>query len=519
MDFFRKHKCAVFFVVGLSFYWSILRDIFFQVYGIAPEGEGASQDFYYLLFLVCNTVMIVASLALSSGQGRRLLDTCRVVATGVIATAVSAALLLPLAPLARVLLQSLAMLCCSSAFILLTYGWYRAAQCWMPGVRATLAAFSFFGSFVVSLLACLPQPFAVTLPLLTWMVGPGCLVLFFRYTDTLMGYVGESRRQKSGAMSDDASLSKRCGDDASQTRARRLTVLIALFLVVGAVVRGLSKSGQIAAGSPDTDALAVCGLSIVLSLLLALLFHASTYENRTLLIGLAVLMMLFFLGMLIASVSDLAWAGGNVVVVGRTFLVFFLWLVLADMGRDDARAEWDEADCVDADMDAFRSMALFVLVDVLSGLLSYAVVPTMMNLSHFSTEVDLRVFSLAGCFVLIAGTMVTLVALVTDAERDIGARRLAGAPLSEADVRRSVCDALAHEYGLTDREREVLFLLSQGHSQKRIATEMYISTSTEQSHAKALYQKLSVHSKQEVIDRVRVAMDAVLCTEENGGEC
>lgn len=55
------------------------------------------------------------------------------------------------------------------------------------------------------------------------------------------------------------------------------------------------------------------------------------------------------------------------------------------------------------------------------------------------------------------------------------------------------------EYELTDREREVLNLLSKGHSRKMIADEMSVLQSTIDSHIKSIYQKMQVHSVGEAI--------------------
>lgn len=61
---------------------------------------------------------------------------------------------------------------------------------------------------------------------------------------------------------------------------------------------------------------------------------------------------------------------------------------------------------------------------------------------------------------------------------------------------------LREEFGLTQREYEVLELLSRGYSQKKVAELLVLSVSSVQSYSKTVYRKLGVHSKQEVIDLV-----------------
>ena len=62
---------------------------------------------------------------------------------------------------------------------------------------------------------------------------------------------------------------------------------------------------------------------------------------------------------------------------------------------------------------------------------------------------------------------------------------------------------LARSAGLTPRETEVFALLAQGRSIPYIRDELIISRETAATHAKHIYAKLGVHSRQELIDLVR----------------
>lgn len=59
--------------------------------------------------------------------------------------------------------------------------------------------------------------------------------------------------------------------------------------------------------------------------------------------------------------------------------------------------------------------------------------------------------------------------------------------------------------GLSPREREVASLLARGRSLPFIQEELYISAGTAQTHARHIYKKMGVHSRQELIDRVERA--------------
>lgn len=55
------------------------------------------------------------------------------------------------------------------------------------------------------------------------------------------------------------------------------------------------------------------------------------------------------------------------------------------------------------------------------------------------------------------------------------------------------------EYGLTDREKEILKLLVNGMNKKHIAEELHISLLTINTHLKNIYAKLHVHSQVDVV--------------------
>ena len=60
------------------------------------------------------------------------------------------------------------------------------------------------------------------------------------------------------------------------------------------------------------------------------------------------------------------------------------------------------------------------------------------------------------------------------------------------------CAALGREYHLTDREVEVMQMICKGRTKAYIADSLYVTESTVKGHARRLYVKLGVHSKQEL---------------------
>lgn len=85
----------------------------------------------------------------------------------------------------------------------------------------------------------------------------------------------------------------------------------------------------------------------------------------------------------------------------------------------------------------------------------------------------------------------------------------------------SVAAGLVEEFGLSEREGEILSALLKGHSLPRIANDLLISKSTVATHTQHIYKKLGLHSKQELIAfverRCNVAEDAVTGSVENSG--
>ncbi len=82
-----------------------------------------------------------------------------------------------------------------------------------------------------------------------------------------------------------------------------------------------------------------------------------------------------------------------------------------------------------------------------------------------------------------------------------------GAPMTSSVARRVLQmfsqnqKAIKTNYNLTERERDVLHLLVDGHSYKSIAVSLCISLDTVRSHIKSIYDKLHVNSKGEALSK------------------
>ncbi len=62
--------------------------------------------------------------------------------------------------------------------------------------------------------------------------------------------------------------------------------------------------------------------------------------------------------------------------------------------------------------------------------------------------------------------------------------------------------AIADEFGLSPRETEVFVLLARGRSLPIIKNELSIATGTAQTHIRHIYEKLGIHTRQELFDLI-----------------
>ncbi len=90
---------------------------------------------------------------------------------------------------------------------------------------------------------------------------------------------------------------------------------------------------------------------------------------------------------------------------------------------------------------------------------------------------------------------------VPTAEVPVGAQGGNVTIQTEAEFERR-CQILSERAGISERACEVMVLYAKGRSKSRIEQELYISQSTVSFHLRNIYQKLDIHSRQELIDAI-----------------
>lgn len=84
-----------------------------------------------------------------------------------------------------------------------------------------------------------------------------------------------------------------------------------------------------------------------------------------------------------------------------------------------------------------------------------------------------------------------------------------GAPMSPNIARMVIASmqkkslASENKYQLTQREKDILFALSEGTSYKSIATQYFITIDTVRTHIRNIYQKMQVHKQLEAVAKAR----------------
>lgn len=268
------------------------------------------------------------------------------------------------------------------------------------------------------------------------------------------------------------------------------TVLILVpFLLMGSIVRGLYLTGVINY-TPSFEGLIRPMLSITLSLALCLMAYISEQKERLISILWVAFVLLFFGGLFIiaALMPKLAFIDSEIVVISRTFLGFFLWVVITNVARSQ------KTDPI------FLLCIFFLITDCVSGLLTNYAVPFLTLQYPGFAEENRGVLALLMAFILLLGSFGVLgTAALKSVSATSEAPDLANGGEKE---RQEACERISERSKLTNRETEVLYYVSQGHSIKKIAESLFISTSTVQSHVKNLYRKTGLHTRQEVIDCV-----------------
>lgn len=194
------------------------------------------------------------------------------------------------------------------------------------------------------------------------------------------------------------------------------------------------------------------------------------------------------LGFLLLPLSG-AWslAGTAAYRFGYEYIYIVLWaLWVFFAGREGASSVWIVA-CGLASMQVSKLIGFVLSADAVALLGPALDMQVVAGLALFGT-VLFAVFSKGIAF---------------SAEGWEGVRPAAEAPAHEGVAFPEQRYAeVAEGFALSPRETDVFLLLIRGYSRARIAKELVVTEETVKSHVKGIYQKMGVHTKQDLIDTV-----------------
>lgn len=472
-------------LLGLTLWWPLLRrPTGFYVLAGHDFSPAVSRG-WYALFLSCVICLGVAILAMSPrmriyAQSRK----APVIVVGVSCVQFACKLVelfMASSGAVAVLLAFMDVVFYALVFVWLTCVW----AAWVLSLRPSRCAFACCVSFSLSFFLRAASSLAAGADVVVMAVFPVLSVLC-----ALAVWGDSSMGGRVGAVN-------QCNNENSLAAAwhvctqsfRGVTGLLALFLVIAAVTRAVAfgpLDGALLSPTVTPQDWLTIGLAGVV---LAYCLQSGSLQGLPRFVWpLATVVLFAGLSLMSYAGAGAMGAGKQIMVVGRTILGLLFWLVLADKAHDS-----------DNVLAAFAVPFLFT--DAVSSLLGYVVVPGVLSAIGFAELESPTLLAAAVTFALVVVSVVFFARAM-----DPGFGALAGDATSGGGFDAAETDAVPapfEGFALTEREAEVARLLAEGNSQKKIAELMGVSIGTVQTHVKAVYRKLDIHSKQQLIDFVR----------------
>lgn len=462
----QQRKMGAIAVVGMAFWWPLLRN---SIIGFVFSPSLTDHRFSFAAltaFLVCGC-LFAAALVIASRvhpTGRRsprllvalgltaslaVLGACWGASTrwAYIATALCAPLL-------------------AALYVVLPLAWSRALrQIFGKDAKHLALAImaSYALSFVIGYLSYLPEPWLFIRPILSPFIASSlCAVVCGR------------------ASTEEADARTLVAPDA-----KTLYLLVLFFFLVCSVATGFINTGSVAY-QPSSSTFLRDSLNIgVVSGLLVIIAVSRKLERVKIWI-ITLLGSLLFGGLLIATFfhqSLLASGTGLIQTSKSCFSLMLFLIVILDQRPNLAGSEK-------------AVTILFTLPTLLSTVISYFLVPGIVGALAITYSDFWGTLSLLFGFLLGVLLFGFLSAIVL--------RFVSNAPQAQGAVptNNELAHLLGERHSFSAKEEEVLSLMLEGNTYKKIAQIMYVSQSTVQSHVKSMYRKANVHSKQELIDQI-----------------
>ena len=467
--------------LGLTLYWPMLRSPFL---GTALATSAYNLLDLRLTFDLVLLLMGVAALTFTSTASKisSLIEANPLSgpAFGLVAALGSAALLQwgssPLPALQVAALAGAAILACG--FVLLSFTWAHSLAFLKTDEALVCMHVSFLASFLFGLFDFFPlalDSLCLILPL-----GSGVAAYAFRKR-----------------VSDNQACS--IGDWVASTfDSRQLVFAIIFAMVIGLVACGILRSLWISTAvsyKPSAGILPTYAISISIATCLLLLLLFIPGRRRSLLIGLVLLFCALLVAIILCSSLGFKPALSLTASV-RTSFEFYLWCFLVVLGMDQKRF-------------GIRLWDSFFVINPLSLLLTSYALPCIFDINPHNSGAYATGLSVLSLFIVAIAFIIIAAAFIWRIEKNWegggGVFRQVenvGGITPSLNGKRDTTKLLVERFGLTEREAEIAEYLACGHSMKKTAAHFHLAHSTVQSHAKSIYRKMGINSKQSLIDEV-----------------
>lgn len=452
-----KHnaRTIVLMTIGLACYWPFFRRFEFSLFFTTrPDAAFETLQSYAVVMISCVAFALVAlppheriERFIARNRPLVLIVSC--------AGAVGYALLLfvPAGPL--MLAASITL---GAGYVALTCIWALLLAGQKGNTPLICIAVSFPISSLLSLAILLPEPIS----LLFTMVSPAVSALaWFLLPGERTGSENPSAR-------------------VFRTMPLGTLGIFCLFIVVGHLMVGALY--QTDAFIPVSERIITTVLSSITLLLMAYLLAKSSAADTLLGKG-WVLLATFYLAaafLVLYVGSDLYHLGTGIIAAELNCFEIFFWILLVLSIRQTRISP------------VFAFCSGFLIIKAVPVGVAKLLLPSVFE------WLNLRPSDYTAAFVAVMTFMLIIITVVFLNTRAFSPAEAA----SDGQARDKTCAAIAVEAGLTPREEEVMRMMAQGHSLKKIGETLFISTGTVQGHTKNIYRKLDVHSKQELIDLV-----------------
>ena len=93
--------------------------------------------------------------------------------------------------------------------------------------------------------------------------------------------------------------------------------------------------------------------------------------------------------------------------------------------------------------------------------------------------------------------------LVPMSKREFAILALTSTPTTPSDLSLT-CQMIVEEFGLSDREGEILILIAKGNTANNVASKLVISPHTVNTHIRHIYEKIGIHKRSELIEYINM---------------